>query len=172
MLRIEDNRELQASVLSFKAADRNLRKEINQRTRDTLNPVWRSVVADNLAGRDALTHSLLVGGVRIAAGNPAVAKAAQSRRAIGKGKRLIPTRDYFIAEFGVNRDKKTTYQRKNRKGSGTHTVTRRVNAGKPRRVPEGRVVFPAFAEVGPRMVSLWVQTIVRTYHDAAEGKGA
>ena len=33
------------------------------------------------------------------------------------------------------------------------------------------LALPAFAEIGPRMVSLWVQLIVKTYHDAAE-KGA
>ena len=171
MLDVRDHRELQAVVLAIKAANRDLRKELNRRTRETLNPVWKSVVADHLSGRDHLS-TMLLAGVRVAAGNPARAMAAQSRRGLGKGKRLVPSRDYYIAEFGVDRSKRTTYERKNRKGGGTHKVTRRVNVGKPRRVPEGRVVYPAFAEVGPRMVSLWVQTIVRTYHDAAEGKGA
>lgn len=43
--------------------------------------------------------------------------------------------------------------------------------GHPRREPKGRVVYPAFADIAPRMVSLWVQIVVKSYHDAAEGKG-
>lgn len=169
VLDVRDSRELQAVVLAIKAANRGLRGEIAKRTRDELNPMWKGVIADHLMGRDHLTTRLLTG-IRVKAGNPAQALAAQSRRAVGKSKRLLPSRDYYIGEFGVDRSQRTTYQRRNRKGGGAHKVTRRVNVGKPRRIPEGRVVYPAFAEVGPRMVSLWVQTVVRTYHDAAEGK--
>lgn len=169
MLSVRDHRELQAVTLAMKAVERDVRLQINKATRDALNPIWKAVVADQLMGRDHLTTRLLAG-QRVAAGNPASVKAAQSTRAIGKGKRLIPSRDYYIAEFGVDRGKKSTYQRKNRKGGGTHTVTRRVNVGKPRRVEKGRVIYPAFAEAGPRIVSLWVQTVVRTVHEAAEGK--
>lgn len=170
VLRVGDHDELQAAVLAFKAANRNLRKEINKRTRDEMNPVWRALVDDHLSGRDHFTRRMLANGVRIAAGNPPTAKAAQSRRKVGSSKRLTPSMDFYLAEFGVDQGKRTTYTRKNRKGSGSHKVTRHVNRGKPQRIRDGRVVFPAFAEIAPRMTSLWVQTIVRTYHDASEGK--
>jgi hypothetical protein len=34
----------------------------------------------------------------------------------------------------------------------------------------GRIVYPAFAAVMPRMVSLWVSLIARKFYDAFEGK--
>ena len=169
MLSVNDSAELQAVTLAIKAANKNIRGEISKRTREELNPIWKGAIADHLSGRSAMTTRLLTG-VRVAAGNPASAKAAQSKRALGKSKRLTPAQDFYIAEFGVNPKKVTTYSRKNRKTGGSHKVTRHVNVGKPSRIKNGRVVYPAFAEVAPRMVSLWVQTVVKVYAEAAEGK--
>lgn len=167
----DSQRELRAAVLAFKAADRGMRRTINQQTRDTMNPVWKSLVAGNTAGLANPQGRLLNAGVRIAAGNPPRAMAAQSTRAIGKSRRLKPAQHYYLAEFGVpNPDAVSTYQRRNRRAGGTHTVRRRTMRAWPRAVRDGRAVYPAFAEIAPRVVSLWVQTVVRTYYEAAEGR--
>lgn len=168
MLAVGDHRALEAAVLALKAANRDLRSRINKATRAELAPIWKQEVESQLMGRDHLTTRLLAG-VRVQAGNPPRAMAAQSVRPIGR-KALVPSRDYFIGEFGLDRDAIATYDRKNRKGGGRHKVTRHVNRGKPARRQSGRVAYPAFAETAPRMVSLWVQTIVKLYNDAAEGK--
>ena len=161
--------ELRAVVLAMKAADREIKRDINRRTRETMNPVWKSLVEGELAGTGTLTTRLLGSGVRIAAGNPPQAMAAQSRRAIGRRKNLKPVTDYHLAEFGVaDPEAWSHYERKNRKSPGVHKVKRRASRGLPARVQNGRVVYPAFAEIAPRVVSLWVQTVVRTYYDAVE----
>ena len=161
--------ELRAVVLAMKAADREIKRDINRRTRETMNPVWKSLVEGNLAGTGALTTRLLGSGVRIKAGNPPAAQAAQSRRAIGRRKNLKPVTDYHLGEFGVaDPEAWSHYERKNRNAPGMHKVKRRASRGLPSRAQNGRVVYPAFAEIAPRMVSLWVQTVVRTYYDAVE----
>ncbi len=171
MLSVQDHDELKAVVLAWKRASKDIKLRIRKQTREVANPVWKSAVADHLSGRGALTGALLSPGVRVAPGNPPQALAARSTRKVGRTKRLTPSQDYYMAEFGVNPMKKTTYERKNRKTGGTHTVhDRRVNKGKPRRYENGRVVYPAFADIAPRMVSLWVQTVVRVFSDAAEGR--
>lgn len=168
---MKDDRALQAAVLAFKAADRNLRSDINKATRETMNPVWRGLVAQNATGKGGLTDRLLGPGARVAAGNPPVAKAAQSTRGVGRGRSLRPADDFGPWEFGVpNREKYTRYRRTSPKGK-PHNVRRRTMRGLPQGDRSGRVVYPAFAEIAPRMVSLWVQLIVRKYHEAAEGKG-
>lgn len=168
MLSAKDDRALKATVLAFKAADRDLRRDINTATRQTMNPVWRSLVRSNLSGTSAMTGKVLDTGVRIAAGNPPVAKAAQSTRNVGSGGRLIPRDGYAAWEFGaVGRGLYSRYTRRSKRGV-THQVERRTMRGLPRRVDSGRVVFPAFAEIAPRMVSLWVQIVVKKYHEAAE----
>lgn len=182
MLSVGDARELEAAVLAMKAADRSLRSDINKATRGTMNPVWKSMVTSHLSGTDAMTSRMLNNGVRIAAGNPPRAMAAQSTKNVGSGGPLIPRQDFAGWEFGANRSLYSRYERKNpvrpvrsgrrRRGnpSGSHTVTRRAMTGLPRLTPKGRVVYPAFAEIGPRMVSLWVQLIVKKYYDAVEGE--
>ena len=170
MLRVGDHEELQAAVLAMKAADRDLKRRINQATREKMNPVWRDLVKGNLFGDSVMAGKVLGAGVRIKAGNPPQAMAAQSARGVGDGKRVIPREHYAGWEFGVNRMAYSHYERRNRTRPGTHAVERRTMTGMPRRQPKGRVVYPAFAEIAPRMVSLWVQIIVKSYADAAEGK--
>lgn len=170
MLSVGDDRKLQAAVLAMKAADRDLRKDINQATRQTMNPVWKSLVQANLGGTSVMSERVLNKGVRIAGGNPPRAHAANSKRGVGDGKRIIPAVDYAGWEFGADRNAYSRYERKNRTRTGYHVVERRTMRHLPPRTRQGRTVYPAFADIGPRMVSLWVQLIVKTYHDAAEGK--
>lgn len=168
MLSVRDHRELQAASLALKAADRALRTDINRATVEVGNRIWQPTVQAH-ATRHMDTRMLAVG-ARVKGGNPPVAMAANSRRAIGASRRLIPAVSWHAFEFGADRAATTTYDRRNRKGGGTHRVTRHTKAGLPPRYRTGRVVYPAFAEIAPRMVSLWVQLIVRKYADAAEAR--
>lgn len=169
MFTVTGNRALEAVTLAMKAADRDLRRDINTATRQTMNPVWRDAVASRAGTR--FERAMLNNGVRIAAGNPPVAKAAQSRRGLRPSRRLRPAESFPLAEFGTTKqDSTSTYTRRSKNG-GTHRVTRRTRRGLPARNPRGRVVYPAFAEVAPRVVSLWVQLVVRKYHEASEAGG-
>lgn len=170
MLSVDDSPQLQAAVLAMKSADRDLRKRINDATRQTMNPVWKSLVEGHMAGTSVMANRVLNKGVRIAAGNPPRAVAASSKRAVGDGKRVTPAAHWPGYEFGADRNAYSRYERKNRTRSGYHVVERRTMRHLPPRTRQGRHVYPAFADIGPRMVSLWVQLIVKTYHDAAEGK--
>ena len=73
--------------------------------------------------------------------------------------------------FGADQDTVTTYERRGSKG-GQHRVTRHTSRGLPPRRRKGRVVFPAAAEMGRRLASLFVQTIVRGIYEASEGKSS
>lgn len=167
MLRVGDHRELQAVVLAMKAMDRGLAKEIRRATVSTMNPVWRGEVQAH--ARTGMDDRVIAKGARIKGGNPPEAIAASSRRALSGG--LVPVEGWPAFEFGTtNRLRRTTYRRRNRKSGGTHTVTRRASRQLPARNAKGRVGYAAFAEVGPRMVALWVQLVVKKVHDALEGR--
>lgn len=165
MLRVGDHRAAQAAVLAFKSANRGLRTRINKATRETMNPVWRGLVAEH--ARTATDRAVVVKGARIAAGNPPVAVAATSRRPLRGG--LVPIEQWPAVELGAARNVRTTYRRRSKNG-GTHTVTRRTRRQLPDRTSSGRVALRAAADIGPRLASLWVQIIVRVYRDAAEGQ--
>lgn len=148
----------------MKSAGRELRNDINRATRAEMNPVWRSLVSlHSTYRRDGL---VIARGARIKAGNPPVAVAATSKRPLSGG--LVPAQDWHVIEFGAGaRERYTTYRRRSPNG-GTHLVRRRTMRGLPRRIRSGRVAYPAVADIAPRMVSLWVQIIVRKYLEAAE----
>lgn len=158
-------RELRAVVAALGVVDATTRREINTRTRTELGPVWVSGVESRATS--SLDRRVLATGVRIKAGNPPTAVAAQSRRRLRGG--LVPSEDWAPVEFGADRAKRTTYRRAKPNG-GTAPVTRHTARQlKPRR-SSGWVVFDALAELGPRLASLWAATVVRTVYDAFEGK--
>lgn len=156
-------RELRAAVAAMKLMRREVKNDVNRGTRQTMNPVWRAEVSSRASTTQQ--QKVLARGARIKAGNPPRAVAGTSRRPLPGG--LVPAEDALVFEVGSKRrDRKVTFTRRSPKGT-THQVTRR-NRQLPAYRATGRVVFPAFQNVAPRMVSLWVQTIVRKTYDALE----
>lgn len=170
MISARDSRALRAVGYAMKLVERDVRNAINRQMRGAMTPVWRSAVDARLETR--LDAAVLGTGVRVAPGNPPSLLAAGSRRPIRRGTRgLVPAEQWQAVEFGVTAAGPATYPRRNRKAGGTHTVTRNVRAGLPARAPRGRVIWQAAADVAPRLASLFVQTVVRGIHEAAEAGG-
>lgn len=69
-----------------------------------------------------------------------------------------------VLEFGTDRDKVSAYMVR---GKVRH---RHASRAMPYARPKGNVVYPAAQKVIPGIVSLWVQTAVRTIAEALEGK--
>ncbi|MFT3832879.1 MAG: hypothetical protein QM711_06100 [Micropruina sp.] len=154
---------LRASVLAVKAANSDIRRTINQRMRATMNPVWRQrVLAGAHGGMEA---RMLTPGTRIAAGNPPALVAASGNRKIG---RLTPNKHAAGWEFGAS-----DAVRRQSSGRGPNkTYSRHVMRHLPPRNRKGRVVYPAAAEVLPRVASFWAQSAIKTFLDAVEeGQG-
>lgn len=159
-------RTFRAVALALKLIDRKTRNDINRETRSTLNPVWRGIV--NLNATSEMDRRILAKGARVAAGNPTVLIAASSKKALSGG--LVPDDRATAAafEFGSNeRNRVKSYERKNRSGSGSHTVKRHTARQMPA-PSKGRVVYSSFAEIAPRLTSLWVQIVVRNIYKAHE----
>lgn len=165
---VHARREFQAVTLALRLMGKELRKDINTATRTTLNPTWKSLVEIHAQRHD--DTKILVPGTRIAAGNPPAAVAASgTKRLKGGGTPNSLGRAY---EFGaVNRNAVRSYDRKSKNG-GTHKVTRHTQRQLPAATRQGRVIYPAFADFAPRMVSLWVQIVVRKTHEAFEKGGS
>lgn len=143
-----DTAPLQAAVAAMKAADRQLRSDINRATRADLAPAWqRAVNSRVLTRQDA---ALVRVGTRLAAGNPPTLQAATSRRPMSRRRKgrgtLIPAEDYGLIEFGSGQDR-----------SG------RV----PPRAPKGRIVYPAARAIAPYAAARWAKVIRDAYIDRA-----
>jgi len=167
MISARGSRELRAAGLALKLAERDVRNSINRSMRSVMNTAWRGAVTER--ARTPLERRVLDTGVRVAPGIPPTLHAAGSKRALPGG--LVPASDWHAAEFGADRDVVTTYDRRNRRSGGTHKVTRHTRRHLPARKTTGHVVWPAVAEVAPRIAALFVQTIVRGIHEAAEKGG-
>lgn len=166
---VKNNAELRGAVLALKAVDRDIRNAINRATRRELNPIWQDELAGKVAGLPRVDQLVLGRGARVRAGNPVTLRAASSTRPLSGG--LVPNLKAKGFEFGTdNRDATSTYTRRNRRNGGSHSVTRRTLRHLPARAKSGRAVWPAVSGTAPRLASLWVQIIVKTINDAAEGK--
>lgn len=149
----------EAVALALKLAGREIRNDINRESRKELNPLWRSIV--NLNAHSEMDRRVLAKGARVVPGNPLVLLAATSKKALSGG--LVPDHREAAAafEFGSeNRERVKVYDRESRKG-GSHRVKRHTARQMPAPHKSGRVVYESFAEIAPRVVSLWVQIAVR-----------
>lgn len=152
-----------AAALALKLMPRQIRNDINRETRAKINPAWREAVAGKASTE--MDRRVLVKGARVAPGNPTQLLAATSKKPLSGG--LVPNdRDAAAAyEFGTpNPNAETTYTRKGA------SVTRHTERQLPWRRKDGRVVYAAFAQVAPRIASLWIQIIVRNIYEAHERK--
>lgn len=165
MISVRDHRALEAAVLALKVMDKSLRSDINKSTKAMLDPIWKSAVATNATG--SLDKLVIAKGARVKAGNPPVAVAASSRKALSGG--LVPQDRWPVIEFGGTYNKVTTYDATSRKGT-RYSITRHTARQLPARRKSGRVAYKALAEVTPRVVSLWVQMIVAKTYEAIEGR--
>lgn len=166
MLTAKGSREIRAVAFAMKLVSRDVRNAINRGTRETMNPVWRDAVASH--ARTPMDTRVIAKGARIVAGNPPAGVAATSKRALSGG--FVPAVSWAAYEFGVNSDKVTTYTSHSPKGKA-YKVTRHTARQLPGFTPKGRVAYAALGTFGPRLVSMWVQTVVRTIAEASEAGG-
>ena len=169
MLRIDarSSREIQATVLSFRTAGRELRRAITARVRQDVAPLWRTRLASRT--RTTLERRVLLPGARAAiTGDGIRVYAATSRRPLPNG--LIPAEDWPALEFGA-RNVLARYRRRSPQGR-EHIVNRTLNRQFPGRVREGRIAFETASEIGTELVAATVIALVTTYREAVNQEGA
>lgn len=158
------SRELLASITALKGFDREVRKEIRQHTKTMAAPEWQKAVREHAATR--LEHRVLADTARVAVSDRNVQlQSARIGRSLAGG--LKPSDLAGPVEFGAY-PRQRTIEARSRKGKSysyrRHTTRqfRRPNDNK------GYAVYPAAADIIPRIASLWVQTVVRTFAELAE----
>ncbi|TFC94574.1 hypothetical protein E3T28_14830 [Cryobacterium sinapicolor] len=168
MIRLDvyNSRELQATILSIRRAPKEIQAQIRKHTKAMAAPEYRKAMAESAETR--LEHRVLVQTGTVAVSNQNIKlSSGASTRALSGG--LKPSENAAAIEFGTKRDLVRTYDRRSRKG-GTHKVTRHTRQQLRPLNRKGYVFYPAVTSLIPRIASLWVQTTVRTFHEALEGK--
>lgn len=166
MISIHESRELKAAIFALKGMNRELRNTINRETTKTFNPVWKNEVQSR--AKTPMDTKVLAKGARISGGTPPTMFSATSKRRMRGG--LVPAESWRGFEFGSDsKNNKRTYTGTSPKGK-KYEINRRTQRQMPSRNLKGRMVYPAVAEVAPRIASLWVQLVVKKTMDAIEGR--
>lgn len=148
---------LRTLALSMSGLDKDVRVQIGRATKAAAQPIWQeSTMANAMTRQESrLAKSAKVG----------VTTRNVFMRAGGTGKiGATPLSRLALAvEFGAHPDTLV----KSKSGKGT-PYERRM--GRAFRLPRARgyVAYPASSEAIPRLASLWVQTAVRSVHEAIE----
>lgn len=165
MLRIDvrSSRELQALILSVRQANKDVQRQIRQRTKPILQTEWKKALAEQAMTN--VEHRVLVDSARVTVSNQNVKlKSAQLAKRLSGGARINEI--FGAVEFGAGQELYVEYTG-NRRGK-SFPVKRRVHQQFRHYKRRGYVVYPAAAQIIPRLASLWVQTAVRTFHEALE----
>lgn len=157
------SKEFQAVAGAMRVLDRETKKRIRQETKDMTSREWAREVAETASTR--LEHRVLVktARVRVSDQNVSLSSASVGRSLSGG---LKPSESFAAVEFGAD-PKKVAYTARSRRGR-TFQVKRNTRAQLRPRNSAGYVVYPAAANIIPRIASLWVQTVMRTTYEALE----
>lgn len=158
---IRGSRELQDVVIALKNSDADVRSAIRAQTKSALTTPWLQAIQKRAHTRLESRVIASTATVAVSDQNIRIQSAAKGRKLSGG---LQPKVDYGPVEFGAFHAKKT-YTRKG------HRVTRNTTAQFKGRDRSGIVFYDAAREMIPRLASLWVQTVVKTYADIFDGKG-
>lgn len=148
MLRVSalSSRELLTVLRGLRGLDRETKKQLRQHLKPMVLQAWKEA----LHPRTQLQKAVLVDTARVAVSDQNVRlKSATLTRSLTGG--LKPSQGWAPVEFGAG------------------PATRNQKAfGAPNR--QGKVVYPAAANVIPRILAMYTQTFVRAIHEALEGK--
>lgn len=156
--------ELQAAATALGLLDKSVNSEVGTYLKSEMGPSWQPAVSAN-ARRTLDTLVLADTATMAASGMTAQLKSAAKGGKLSGGFPITQAKPYGYGtiEFGTNREKVKTYTQRTK--HGTRNVTRHTARQMPPRVSKGRVVYPAAAEFVPRVASLMVQTIIRTFYE-------
>ncbi|EQM75921.1 MULTISPECIES: hypothetical protein [Microbacterium] len=155
MLDVRRSPELQATILSLRRAQRDVRLDINKAARGRLTPLWRQEL--NARARSNLEREVITSGARVAATDRGVTlHAATRRRPLSGG--LVPSLEWAGAEFGANTRRIQVSQRS--RGGTRYTRPLTINRQFDSRSSEGQVAFAAASDTGTQLVALWVDTVI------------
>lgn len=165
------SREIRALLLALKQAEPTIRKEVNNRSKLAVTEIWKQELASTAAGafgkQQRARAKVLVNTAKATVGNRGVTlTSATTGRPLKGG--LNPKTQWHALEFGG--DKRVRTVSSTSKLGRSYKLTRDVNAQLDPRKQGGYVIWPTVATTTPRILSLWIQTAVKTLVELVEGK--
>lgn len=164
-----DSKEIQAAIIALKIVNKELRREIIKRSRETILNEWDSAIADNISmvGGDIYATRLVMKNTRVKVGTQGFTLEAATRTKKQTSGGLVPANDYYLAEFGA--DKKVVPVQ-GRRGTTRYEYKRTVNTGFQARTQRGRYAYKAAGKLMTRFIAMYTQTAIQMVYEAFEEK--
>lgn len=166
MLRVSaySSRELLTVLRGLHNLDRDTKRHTRQYLKSLVQQAWQAAVAQHADTR--LEQRVLVSTARARVSDQNVRlTSAQVGKSLSGG--LKPSVNFGAVEFGADPRVRTVQsQRKGTPYRSKRNTTAQLRPSNRR----GYAVYPAAASVIPRVLSMYVQTFVRAFHEALEGK--
>lgn len=143
---------LRKLAVVYRVLPSDVRKQVNQATKVAAQPIWKAETAERSVTR--IQQRVLVDTAKVGVTNRNVFLRA------GGGK-LAALQS--AAEFG--RPAAAPIKSRSKRGTAYKRTTGSLFGDRERR---GKVVFPASRASISRFASLWIQTTIRTLHEAGE----
>jgi hypothetical protein len=151
--------QLGTAVRLLRGVDRDVRRQVTTELRRVLPPAWAREVDDRARTRQ---DRAVLGGAKVRLGGT-TPKLVSATRPTSSGARI-----WRQVEFGDGNKTYVTYRGNVWRNRGVQ-ITRRTQEQLPDRNRRGRVLYRAVSAMGPRIYSLWSQTVIRTVYDALRG---
>lgn len=145
--------------------DRTVAKETRAVLKKFVDPVWREAVNANLTNRMEARVLGVTARAAVSDQNVMLKSAAVGRQLTGG---LRPFELMHNVEFGADRSFTRSYEATSKKGRQYRVTKRHTRAQFRARNRKGYVVYPAAAEVIPRVASAYVQVVARAFHESFE----
>lgn len=159
---VRGSSELQTMVLAINRSQLEVQRAIRTFTKARITRPWLDEINERAA--TTLERRVISATATVAVSNQNIRiQSASKGRTMSGG--LNPKTDYAAVEFGGAREKQVRYSRQGKR------VTRHTARQLRARNTKGYVFYPAATKMIPRLASLWVQTVVKTYADIFDGKG-
>lgn len=165
------SREIRALLLALKQAEPEIRKEVNNRSKLEVTSIWKQAIAEEASSSFGRTQrarvKVIANTAKASVGTKGVRlSAATTGRPLSGG--LNGKTQWQALEFGATESVRTI--RSTSKLGKSYTTTRNVHAQLDPRNKKGYLFYPAAKESVPRILSLWVQTAVKTLAEVVERK--
>lgn len=156
---VSESREMQAALLALQSVGKETKAAVRKYTRPMVLQEWKKGLQNRAVSK--LDTKVLV---KSASAQVRDTNVVLKSGATGKLKDITKP-----VEFGTDRDSWREYQGRSPKGK-SYKVKRHTRRQLAWHRQEGRVVYPTANDLIPRVASLWVQTIIKTFYELLERK--
>ncbi len=165
------SREIRGVLLALKQAEPEIRKAINKASKEVITTIWKQQIGEQASLTGGKTQrarvKVIANTAKVTVGNKGVTlTAATTGKSLSGG--LNGKQYWYALEFGASKDVRTV-QFTSTLGK-QYRQTRDIAAQLDYRRKKGYLFYPAARDSVPRILSLWVQTSVRKFHEIIEGR--